>query len=90
MGSTTSAPTALAAGVTLDERELDALAQAAAFRVGLSRRQAEQCARLAERLPLPQLRLPFFFTADVGPSEIEILADELALGIAALDDVAAR
>jgi anion-transporting ArsA/GET3 family ATPase len=81
---------ALAAAVTLDERELDALAQAATFRAGLARRQAEQCARLAERLPLPQLRLPFFFTADVGPREIEVLADELALGVAALDDVPAR
>ena len=60
------------------------------FRAGLSRRQAEQCARLAERLPLPQIRLPYFFTADVGPHEVEILADELALGIGALDDVAAR
>ena len=35
------------------------------------RRQAEQGARLAERLPLPQIRLPFLFTADVGPAEIE-------------------
>ncbi len=33
---------------------------------------------------------PFFFTADVGPTEIELLADELALGIGALDDVPAR
>ena len=40
--------------------------------------------------PLPQLRLPFFFTADVGPAEIEILADELTAGITSLDDVAAR
>ena len=76
--------------MALDELERDALAQAAAFRSGLSRRQDEQCARLAERLPLPQLRLPFFFTADVGPGEIELLADELTLGIATLDDVAAR
>jgi anion-transporting ArsA/GET3 family ATPase len=81
---------ARAAGVTLDERELDALARAAKFRAGLARRHAEQCIRLAERLPLPQLRLPFFFTADVGAREVEILADELTYGIAALDDVAAR
>ena len=80
---------ATAAGVTLDEPELDALAQAAEFRAGLSRRQAEQCERLAERLALPQLRLPYFFTADVGPHELEILADQLALGIGTLDDVAA-
>ena len=36
------------------------------------------------------VEVPGPFTADVGPSEIEILADELTLGIAALDDVAAR
>ena len=79
----------VAAGLTVDDREIDALARAAQFRTGLVRRQAEQCARLHERLPLPQLRLPAFFTADVGPVEIELLADELTLGIAALDDVTA-
>ena len=80
---------ARAAGITLTEREVDALTAAAEFRSGLVHRQAEQCARLAARLPLPQLRLPSFFTADVGPAEIEVLADELAFGISALDDVAA-
>jgi hypothetical protein len=77
------------AGLRVDEREIDALTGAAEFRTGLVRRQAEQCARLQERLPLPQLRLPYFFTADVGPAEIELLADELTLGIASLDDVTA-
>jgi anion-transporting ArsA/GET3 family ATPase len=81
---------ALAAGITLDDREVTALAAAAAFRDDLARRQAAQCERLAERLALPQVRLPFFFTADVGPSEVEILADELTKGVAGLDDVADR
>jgi hypothetical protein len=81
---------AVAVGLTLDDGEVRALADAAAFRDDLARRQADQCARLAERLPLPQLRLPFFFTADVGPAEIEILADELTAGITSLEDVAAR
>jgi anion-transporting ArsA/GET3 family ATPase len=81
---------ALAAGIALDDADVDALARAAAFRAGLARRQAEQCARLAERLPLPQLRLPYFFTADVGPRELELLADELVLGVATLEDVPAR
>jgi hypothetical protein len=75
------------AGLRVDDDEIDALARAAEFRTGLLRRQAEQCARLQDRLPLPQLRLPYFFTADVSPAEIEVLADELTLGIAALDDV---
>jgi hypothetical protein len=72
------------AGITIDERELDALTAAARFRADLVSRQDEQCARLSERLPLPQIRLPYFFTADVGPTEIELLADELVLGIGAL------
>ena len=47
---------------------------------GVPRRPAhaakhEQCARLAERLPLPQIRLPFLFTADIGPAEVDVLAD---------------
>ncbi len=72
------------AGITLDASDRDALTAAATFRADLIRRQDEQCERLAERLPLPQLRLPYFFTADVGPSEIELLADELVLGIGAM------
>jgi anion-transporting ArsA/GET3 family ATPase len=79
-----------ATGVTIDQREIGALVAAADFRAGLARRQAAQCARLAERLPLAQVRLPFFFTADIGPTEIELLADDLTLGVDALDDVPAR
>jgi anion-transporting ArsA/GET3 family ATPase len=72
------------AGLPIPSSERDALKAAARFRADLVRRQDEQCARLAERLPLPQLRLPYFFTADVGPSEVELLADELVLGVGAL------
>ena len=71
-------------GLAIDASERDALMAASTFRADLFRRQDEQCARLAERLPLPQLRLPYFFTADVGPTEIELLADELVLGIGAV------
>jgi hypothetical protein len=72
------------AGVALGDHELDALVASAQFRADLTRRQDEQCARLGERLPLPQLRLPYFFTADVGPREVELLADDLVLGIGTL------
>src|SRR5262249_18720576 len=72
------------AGVALDRSERDALVAAAQFRADLVRRQDEQCVRLAERLPLPQIRLPYFFTADVGSTEVELLADDLVLGIGAL------
>jgi anion-transporting ArsA/GET3 family ATPase len=66
------------------------LAAAARFRLDLERRQQEQCDRLAHALPLPQIRLPFLFTADIGPAEIDTLADALAAGIDSLDPVTQR
>jgi anion-transporting ArsA/GET3 family ATPase len=77
-------------GIELGDGERGALVAAADVRADLVRRQDEQCDRLADRLPLPQLRLPYFFTADVGPREIELLADELVLGIGSLADAGAR
>jgi hypothetical protein len=76
------------AGLDLDERDVDALAAAAAFRVALRARQQEQRARLGERLPLPQIELPFLFTADIGPSEVDVLADALAAGVDAMEPIA--
>ena len=46
--------------------------------------QAEQVERLAEALPLAQLRLPFLFTTSIGPDEIERLAIELAASVEAM------
>ena len=43
--------------------------------------QQEQAERLAERLPLPQIRLPFLFSAALGRAEIDHLADVLTAGI---------
>ena len=73
------APAAAAteAGVELRPGEAEALAAAADFRshrVGL---QTEQVARLAGQLPLPQLRLPFLFGAELGPAELDLLAARL-------------
>ena len=48
--------------------------------------QLEQAERLAQRLPLPQIRLPFLFTADIGPSEIEALTDAF---VGAVDELPA-
>ena len=45
------------------------------FRRAAPELQAEQVDRLAELLPLPQLRLPFLFDADLGPDELDVLAD---------------
>ncbi|MET0921318.1 MAG: ArsA-related P-loop ATPase [Acidimicrobiia bacterium] len=61
------------------------LARAATVRVELEARQHAQCERLAQQLPLPQIRLPYLFTADVGPDEIDTLADAFTLGVRALD-----
>lgn len=81
---------AAALALTLGGGVAEALGRAAAFRAGLQERQAEQCARLAQRLPLPQITLPFLFTADIGPDELSVLADSLTAGVGALDDVGAR
>lgn len=72
------------AGATLRPGEAEALRAAAAFRAERQALQAEQVARLTEMLPLPQLHLPFLFTADVGAPEVDLLADALAKGVEAL------
>jgi len=59
-------------------------------RVGLRARQREQRTRLAARLPLPQIELPFLFTADVGPAEIDTLAGALVAGVHAIDPAPTR
>ena len=78
------------AGVELRQGEAAALADAQAFRLAQRRREAAQCARLAQRLPLPQIPLPFAFTADIGPQQIEMLADALAAGVRELPDLSRR
>jgi anion-transporting ArsA/GET3 family ATPase len=71
---------------TLDPALATSLADAEAFRAGLQEREARQRARLAQRLPLPQLQLPFVFTPELGPPELERLAAELTAQVAALDE----
>jgi anion-transporting ArsA/GET3 family ATPase len=74
------------AGVFLRPHEADALRDAAAFRSRRQALQAEQVARLAKGLPLPQLPLPFLFSSEVGPADIETLAAALEDGVKALPD----
>jgi dethiobiotin synthetase len=62
------------AGVSLRPGEAEALAEAAGFRLGRAALQAEQVGRLEAQLPLPQIRLPFVFTTDVGPADLDVLA----------------
>ena len=71
-------------GVTLDDRQAQALQAAADFREHRRALQEEQLQRLAQELPLPQLRTPFLFEPSVGPPELAALAGALADGVAAL------
>ena len=57
---------------------------AAAFREQRYGIQREQIARLSERLPLPQIHLPFVYTPDIHRAEVDVLADAIAEGIEAL------
>jgi anion-transporting ArsA/GET3 family ATPase len=75
---------AAAAGVSLRAGEAETLAAAAAFRRSRAALHEEQVGRLQAALPLPQVRLPFLFTTDIGPRELEALARCLLDGIAAL------
>ena len=69
------------AGVHLRPGEAASLAAAVRFRRARTQLQAEQVERLAKALPLPQLPLPFLFTTEVGPDEIDVLAEAMAAGV---------
>jgi hypothetical protein len=68
----------------MPEADRRALVAAAAFREDRVALQREQVDRLAERLPLPQIHLPFLFTADLTPADVDVLTGELEAGIGAL------
>ncbi len=70
--------------VFVSDYEASDLAAAASFRAERTEIQLAQADRLAEALPLPQIRLPFLFTSEIGPAEIEQLADAFIDGLAAL------
>ncbi len=65
----------------VSDREARDLARAAAFRQERHRLQHEQIERLAKRLPLPQIELPFVFTPDITRPQLDVLADALTRGI---------
>jgi anion-transporting ArsA/GET3 family ATPase len=77
---------AAAAGVSLDPGLLSALEQARRFRLTRQELQKDQLERLARELPLPQLRVPFLFTAAIGPGELDTLSRALEAGVGALHD----
>ena len=80
-----AAPLAVVASDGHAPADADTLARAARVRLDLVARQAVQCERLAQLLPLPQIRLPFLFTAGIGVAEIDQLADAFTLGVEALE-----
>lgn len=73
-----------AAGLTAGERA--DLRAAAGMRSARWARQEACAAELARRLPVPQLRLPRLPAAELGPPEIDRLADALTAGVDALPE----
>lgn len=71
-------------GARLSEEQLTSLSAAGQLRSRRQRAQAEQAARLAQAIPLPQIELPFCFSAALGPAELDVLTESLAEGIAGL------
>ena len=59
----------------------------AAFRRDRMALQEEQTTRLAEQLPLEQICLPYVFSAEIGPAELDQLADRLLAEVEALPEV---
>jgi anion-transporting ArsA/GET3 family ATPase len=76
---------AAAVGAEVTAAEAAQLQAAAAFRAARQELQHTQVTRLADALPLPQLHLPLLFDADLGPPQIDKLADALLSGLDALE-----
>jgi anion-transporting ArsA/GET3 family ATPase len=64
-------------GAALGPADLEVLGQAAEFRRQRQQLQDTQVARLADLLPLSQLKLPYLFTTELGRSEIVALSESL-------------
>lgn len=76
---------AKAAGVKLLRGERRAMVEAAAFRHERRALQLAQSERLADVLPLPQIHLPFCFDDEIGPAQLDRLADKLLDDLTAID-----
>jgi anion-transporting ArsA/GET3 family ATPase len=79
-----AAAVAAAAGADLSGPEAEALDHAAGFRRRRQELQDHQMGRLSEGLPLTQLQLPFLFTTEIGPEDLEVLVDALTAAVTAL------
>jgi len=85
---TPAADTVADAGVDVDPELVDALEAARRFRQRRHELQEAQVKRLAEELPLAQLRAPYLFVDAIGPLELDVLSRALGDGIEALHDPA--
>jgi anion-transporting ArsA/GET3 family ATPase len=70
-----------AVGVKLSPDELASLAAAGQLRRRRQQSQAVQVARLAIELPLVQLQLPFCFSSELGPAELEQMTDAFTAAV---------
>jgi anion-transporting ArsA/GET3 family ATPase len=68
------AGTQAAAGLDLARSDVDRIVRAADFRRQRQLLQEAQMARLADLLPLPQLRVPYMFATELGPDDVAVLA----------------
>lgn len=66
------------AGVFVSEREADDLAAAAEFHASRRDLQLSQVERLGTQLPLRQVHLPFLPRVELGPGDLDVLADAFA------------
>lgn len=62
----------------------DALATAANFTTHRHDQQEEQLARLADELPLSEVRVPYVSGEEIGPDQLRLISDALRSGIEAL------
>jgi anion-transporting ArsA/GET3 family ATPase len=71
-------------GVRLSPEELEAMVAAGRLRLERQEVQAAQVARLRRELALPQLELPFCFSADLRPAQLAALTEALSAAVAGL------
>ena len=75
-----------AAGASLDDDEIRSLRTASNFVAERGALHQIQVERLAGLLPLPQIRLPFRFTAELGRNDLEVMVDRLLADIESLPE----
>jgi len=72
--------------ISLSPPEIEALERAAAFRRERIALQELQLQKLAAELPIPQLKTPYIFSTEIGPAQIDLLAQALSASIAMLKE----